>query len=276
MPPTAVSAAPLSATAPRWSGPRWPWWVFLLAVVLVFIKDLPVLLVGIWGGPDWVSQQAGALITMGVLLVLALCAALAVPGRLRADHLGLRRAAPAQIALWTGVALAAMYGPMLLGNALGQDASQDVSGMLGHGLANDLALVLAISVVGPVAEEFAHRAVLLRAAADALARWLPPRAALAIAMLVSSSLFMVVHVGAPPWQMATYFLIALALSAAYAFTGSLLAPLVPHLLNNAYASVTMAWSSNASLPVLAVALLSPVLGLALAWAVGKWLGWAKP
>lgn len=263
--PTDWSAEP--TTPPKWRRSTWPLWLFFATVFLIYLGDLPAMVLMMLGESGVISQQSGALLTSLTLLTLSVLAASLAPGRLTSDHLGLRGAPIRQVIIWTVIALVALYVPVFLGNAVSGSGSQDTSGLLGAGLANNLAMVLTVAAIGPLAEEVAFRGVLFRAAADGLARWLSPRVAAGLAMLASSFVFMVVHVGAPPWQLLAYFLFGVALCAGYWWTGSLLVALVPHLLNNAYACVRMALDAQAGPLVLAASILAPVLGVALALAL---------
>ncbi len=244
----------------------WPLWLFFLGVFLVFLKDIPGLLLTIVAGPTLLSPQLGALLGVSVLLLFALGTAALAPGRLSADQLGFVGTSIPRILAWTVAALAALYVPVWLGYFISDLGGQETTGIAGSRIVDGVAIVLTIAVVGPVAEEVAYRAVLFRAASDGLSRWLSPKLAAALAMAASSVVFMVVHAGAPGWHMLGYFCFGMVLCAAYWYTGSLFAALIPHLLNNAYAAVSMCLSDPQVHPVvLGIAWMTPVIGVGVVW-----------
>lgn len=254
------------AGAPWWRQGPWQLWVFFLGIVLIYFKDVPMLVVAMAGVE--IPQQYSALMSLLLLLAFALLSAAVARGRLRADDLGLIRPPLVPSLIGIVIAIAALYLPLLLSGGEGQDTS----GFLGQGLALDLAMIALISILGPVAEEFAFRGVLFRSAFDGLARWLPPKVAGGIAVVASAFVFMAVHVGAPALHLLSYFLYGLALAGLYWYTGSLYPPMVAHLLSNTYASMTTAVTAGASPAVVALAILSPVFGCAIALVIGKALG----
>lgn len=263
----ALAAPPLRA--PRWRRGGWPWWLALLMWLLLFVREIPGLVQGIMDDQNLLSIGAVTLLGVALLGVMAVGVAALAPGRLTAQHLGLERTTLVRVAVWSVAALVALYGVVWLGTTLAGTPSQDTNFGVGTNLASDVMLVLGIAAVGPVAEELAYRATLFRALTDGLGRRLPPTVAAALGVLVSSTVFMLAHTGAPPWHLAAYFAFGAVLAAGYWWTGSLYVALVPHLLNNAYAAVTLALAGQASPAVVAVAALAPVIGIGLAFALSR-------
>lgn len=238
--------------------------------LFIYFRELPALLPAFTGQPDLLSGGATTILGLSLLLLLALLAAALAPGKLRDFHVGLPGAAPLVSFVVVAVAgFIALYGPVALGSMLGTPSQSTDFGM-GKNLASDLMLVIAIGAIGPVAEEFAYRAVLIRSMSDGLSRWVKPRLAGAIAIVGSALIFTIAHTGAPLWHQLAYFLFALVLGAGYYWTGSLMVPLVPHLLNNAYVAFVMAQGAGSPLVTVA-ALLCPVIGVGLALGIGRLL-----
>lgn len=265
-PPGALVPPPPSA--PRWRRGSWPLWLAAVMWILLVVRDVPSLVQGLSGQDPSSAAGPATLLGLALLLAAALGVAALAPGRLTSAHLMLHRPTVLGVATVTVLSIAALYGVVWLGSVVSATPNQDTSFGMGKDLASDVMLVLAIGAIGPVAEEFAYRAVLLRAVSDGLARWLNPKPAAAIGVGVSSAVFASAHTGAPGWHLLAYFAFGTVLALGVWWTGSLYVAAIPHLLNNSYAAVTMALAAHASPTVVAVAVAGPVLGLALMVAVG--------
>lgn len=117
-------------------------------------------------------------------------------------------------------------------------ASETVSHALGFGqkIGWDVALVLGIAATAPLGEELLFRGLIYRSLRDGLAQWLPFKASAVLGLAVSSALFAVVHVGeGQVTQWPALFVVGALLALAYEWTGSLLAAMLIHSLNNAWA-----------------------------------------
>lgn len=117
-------------------------------------------------------------------------------------------------------------------------ASETVSHALGLGqkIGWDVALVLGIAATAPLGEELLFRGLIYRSLRDGLAQWLPFKASAVLGLAVSSALFAVVHVGeGQVTQWPALFVVGALLALAYEWTGSLLAAILIHSLNNAWA-----------------------------------------
>ncbi len=255
---------------PYWRRGSWPLWLVPVMWVLLFVRDLPGLALGILGEGS-ISTGAVTLTGLTLLLIAALGVAVLAPGRLTAQHLGLRRPKLLDVVIWTVASLVALYGVVWLGTVVSATPNQDTNFGMGKDVASDLMLVLGLGSIGPVAEEFAYRATLFRAVTDGVSRWLSPTLAGGVGVVVSSAIFMIAHTGAPAWHLAAYFAFAAVLAVGYWWTGSLYVALVPHLLNNSSIAVTLALAAKASPLVVVVAALGPLLGLGLAYGIGRLL-----
>ncbi len=265
---------PRPATAPRWQQGSWPVWVFFLALLLVLIKDVPAVVIAVVGGPTALGGGQTAMLTLILLLAAGLLAARTAPGRLTRAHLGLQAVPWRQLVLWGVIAIGALYVPLLVGTALGQTGAQDTNLGLGKSLISDVLLLVAAAGVGPVAEEIAYRAVMFRALCDGLAKRVSPRVAAGLAAVISAAVFSLVHVGAPPWHLASYFAFGLVLAVAYWWTGSLLVTVVPHVLNNTYSALALAKAADSAV-LMGVALLGPLVAAVLVFAIATGLGSAR-
>ena len=97
-------------------------------------------------------------------------------------------------------------------------------------------MVLAIAILAPLGEEWLFRGLFFRSLRDGLARWMPLRRSSAIGIALSSLLFAIMHIGdGQITQWPALFVMGVLLALTYEWTGSLLAPMLVHTLNNSFA-----------------------------------------
>lgn len=138
---------------------------------------------------------------------------------------------------------------------------------LGQGIWSDVIIVLAVAVMAPLSEELLFRGLFFRSLRDGLARWMPLCISGSVGIVLSSLLFTVMHVGdGQVTQWPALFVMGVLLALTYEWTGSLLAPMLVHALNNTFALFAMlslpdVRFSNHGIGLLAAC--SPLLVLAL-------------
>ena len=202
---------------------------------------------------DGLAAVAGAVVLF--LIVWAVAHRGANP--LTAATMGVRRTAfwPAlgwALAIMVGVVAAeSLY--LLLSGAGAQEEAAAAGGQMGVGAA--LLLVLGVAVLVPIAEEVAFRGYLF----PALTRWSGPWTAAVIAAI----LFGAAHVLAyPPEVLPALTFFGFGACLLYWFTGSLLPCIGLHALNN---GLVIAVTTDVPAGVIALAVLAPVIALALCW-----------
>ncbi|MEI2714495.1 MAG: CPBP family intramembrane glutamic endopeptidase [Nocardioides sp.] len=145
----------------------------------------------------------------------------------------------------------------------GVDAGQLRQLGFGSASLNDLLLVIAIAIVGPVFEEFLFRGLLYRSLRESLRRFGPPLA-VGVAGLVSALFFAGIH--GDPTQVALfpmYIVYGLVSVAVYELTGSLVAPVVMHAASNAWALAAPGLNGPVSTPAMILVVLAPVIAVLL-------------
>lgn len=218
---------------------RFAWWYSLLGGVLAAV----ILVALVWGllGTAWFMPAS--VIAPGLAFALAaLLAPVLASKRLYVQDypvISLR------LLVWQGVVVISMTVLLqVLVNLFeafvpeAKRASETVSHALGFGqkIGWDVALVLGIAATAPLGEELLFRGLIYRSLRDGLAQWLPFKASAVLGLAVSSALFAVVHVGeGQVTQWPALFVVGALLALAYEWTGSLLAAMLIHSLNNAWA-----------------------------------------
>lgn len=152
---------------------------------------------------------------------------------------------------------------------------------LGKNNLNDILLILSMTVFAPLGEEALYRGLIFRSLYDgipkiklaSLQRWLRPEFALGFALVVSAAIFAQAHGGeGQDAQTIALLLHGIIYALIFVISGSLLAAIMAHALNNAFALWQVFQAvPDVSLTPIATALiyLGPVLALALA------LGWQQ-
>ena len=109
---------------------------------------------------------------------------------------------------------------------------------LGQGIWPDAAVVIAVTVLAPLGEEWLFRGLFFRSLRDGLARWMPLTPAASLGAALSSLLFAQVHTNdGQTTQWPALFIMGILLALTYEWTGSLLAPMLVHALNNTFALI---------------------------------------
>jgi len=226
--------------------PQWPWWFALVGFLVgIFATFLLVGLVSaiVVGATGAKSDSPGLIVAGTILQGLAFAAsALFFASRVarpRAWHFGLRGAPFWPTIGWAALAVVTFYVlTIVYGLAVKPDAKQDTVKQLG-GDQGTLGLIIAgtmVIAVAPVAEEFFFRGFFYRA--------LRNRCSWALAAVIDGVLFGSIHYSGdgldgllilPPLAVLG-FLFCLA----YERTGTLLAPIGMHALNNTIAFAAQA------------------------------------
>ena len=211
------------------------------------------------GGRQAPAEIDGVAAVVGAVVLFAVVWAVAHRGAnpLTAATMGVRRTAfwPAlgwALAILVGaVAAESLY--LLVTGAGAEEEAAAVGGQMGLGAA--LLLVLGVAVLVPIAEEVAFRGYLF----PALTRWSGPWTAAVIAAL----LFGAAHVLAyPPEVLPALTFFGFGACLLYWLTGSLLPCIGLHAFNN---GLVIAVTTDVPPGVIAVAVLAPVISLALCW-----------
>ena len=106
----------------------------------------------------------------------------------------------------------------------------------GAALGDDVAMLAAIAVVAPLAEELLFRGLLHRGLRDLLLTRLPAGWSIAVATKLSSVAFQQIHLDPEQMQMAPVYLLVGALTAlTYEFAGSIYASIAVQAATNAFA-----------------------------------------
>ena len=221
---------------------RFAWWYFALGAAVM----AGGLTIAGWVHYHW-AQGNGVLKHAGVLLYgpVFICTALLTPclasGRVYAHDYP----APMDLKGWRIGVVALMTVMIQIAVTIFESTVQDArqasetvahSLGLGRGLWSDTAMVLAVTVLAPLGEEWLFRGLFFRSLRDGLAHWMPLTLAACIGTALSSLLFALVHTG--DGQMAQWpalFIMGMLLALTYEWTGSLLAPMLVHAFNNMFA-----------------------------------------
>ncbi|MFV0600987.1 MAG: lysostaphin resistance A-like protein [Brachymonas sp.] len=221
---------------------RFAWWYFALGAAVM----AGGLTIAGWVHHRW--AQGGSVLThAGVLLygLVFICTALLTPwlasGRVYAHDYP----APGGLIGWRMGVVALMTVTIQIAVTIFESTVQDArqasetvarSLGLGRGLWPDTAMVLAVTVLAPLGEEWLFRGLFFRSLRDGLARWMPLTLAACIGTALSSLLFALVHTGdGQMTQWPALFIMGMLLALTYEWTGSLLAPMLVHALNNMFA-----------------------------------------
>lgn len=216
---------------------NWRWW-FGLVVVATFTLSM-------------VFLNAKHHVSLGIILLVTMALSLAVkPRGIRTQDFGFQLPKPIKVLLWTLLGFAVFTGLTYWfehSNPAAKEASKQVIESLsfGENYRRDLLLILTVGVFAPLNEELIYRAVLFRGIWNSLLKQqrigfgserTKKLISFAIAAGVSSYFFMTAHGGeGQDTQIYMIFLLGVMACGLYALTGSLLAPILVHSLNNTFA-----------------------------------------
>lgn len=227
---------------------RFRWWFALLGAGLLALAAMAM---------GWIYTAlpplSPALEALSLVLPSLLCAAIALGlprgllGPLRAQDFPVHRPK----GLWLMVALAFVLITIAvrlweLLSPVAQEAAQTVTlGLnLGRSPWADGIVILVVAVAAPLGEELFFRGLIFRALRDGGLRRLSRPVAVAIAVALSSLAFGLVHTA--PGQDAQFWMICLmgaVMALSYEITGSLLAAIMVHAMNNSLAALQNFWLS---------------------------------
>ena len=240
---------------PGWQAP-WPLWTAPVGLITAFAAALvgAVLLgaVAAIAGVDVGDEPPGVLIGATVVQDLALIAtAIWFAGRVRrvrAADFGLRPVALGTALRFTGLAwLTFILATYVWSIALGLDEPDNLPDELGadESTAALVAVLLLVTVLAPIAEEFFFRGFFF----TALRSWRGPWIAAAITGIV----FGAIHLGSSEIEFIVPLMaFGFVLCMLYWRTGSLLPPIALHALNNGLAfGVSEKWSALAVIGLMA-------------------------
>lgn len=162
---------------------------------------------------------------------------------------------------------------------LAEQAAQTVTDGLNLGqnpLADGL-IILAVTLAAPLGEELFFRGLIHRSLRDGLLRRTPKWLAVAVATVLSSLAFALAHTApGQEHQIWMICLMGMGMALSYEMTGTLLAPIMIHTLNNSLAALQNFWIATPGTMshdgLLALVALSPVLAYLLARRLGQMLG----
>ena len=223
---------------------RFVWWYTLLGLLVLSLGVLGAAwLQHLWEKQNSPWQHAAVLLLGPTFIIAALLPPLLASRRIEAPDYP----APKGLLVWrVGMVLAMTLLIQIIVAAFeafvpgARAASETVaySLNLGQGFWPDAAMVLAIAILAPLGEEWLFRGLFFRSLRDGLARWMPLRRSSAIGIALSSLLFAIMHIGdGQITQWPALFVMGVLLALTYEWTGSLLAPMLVHALNNTFALI---------------------------------------
>lgn len=260
---------------------RFRWWFAPLGVALFFglMFGLGAAIPGVPKAP--VTRALFLGLPSFVFAAIALGLPRAIIGPLTSDEVGLRpgRRVPLVVisgacAIIAGVALWEALSPTA------RAASETVAHSLGVGRSQvaDALTLLAIGTLAPVGEELFFRGLIYRALRDGLARWVSLKVTVPVGVILSALVFGISHQS--EGQIAQLWALVVTgavLAVAYELSGSLMAPVLIHAINNSFAAVQAFGMAGADEARLLIAVLGPMLpvlaflimrGLRRAWKTG--------
>lgn len=275
-----------------WSLPvrNWKWWYILVAMAAAFILPLiPTIVVtivtmgqGMEDPMPFLNAYAKHLevlkFTIFAIVPIFLMALLGWRWTRRGD-LGLDTNHITKIAIASVVGFAFYIGATYTFTQLvsgASEASKQVGNSLGIGksLSEDILTILLVACLTPIAEEIFFRGFLFRSLRDGLSNtfeffkkhfWIT----LLVANLVSSYFFMMSHGGGgQELQLYMIGLMGVIAATAYAWTGSIYAPILIHGFNNTYAMYELGKAHFVN-PTLSLALIAsiPFLTIAIVYVI---------
>ncbi|QTD46857.1 CPBP family intramembrane glutamic endopeptidase [Ottowia testudinis] len=236
---TRPSVAPPSP-APRWSAltvGAWRWWYAVLGAVLVIgglaLINLPGLN-NVWG-------QALQFVLYALIAVLL---PWVLSRRAFAADWGWNVARPWRAAFIMGALTALLVCVVNVIEARDAAAAQASDTVLrgfgfGQSAAFDIGMVLCIVALAPWGEEMLFRGLLYRSLRDGLARYVPVGVSAVVGAALSAWLFASSH-GGEGFDQQLWLLAGMGLLAvlAYEWTGSIIAPVMLHSINNSVTMIT--------------------------------------
>jgi membrane protease YdiL (CAAX protease family) len=249
--PLAWSQPPAGAGAPAGSDelPPWPPWAPLAAMAMTFVAALIgfialaviVELAGGDAGDDSPAVNIGATVVQDLALIASavILARLLAPAAASAWHFGLRHTRFWPAVGWIIVAWLGLFAFAFLWEVLvNPDAQDDLPSELGADDSNValVAVALLVCVLAPIAEEFFFRGFFF----PAMRRWV----GLIPGAIITGVVFGGIHAGGTPLELLVVLMVfGFLLCLLYVWTGSLIAPIVLHALNNAIAlGVSQDWT----------------------------------
>lgn len=144
---------------------------------------------------------------------------------------------------------------------------------IGESFWDDLWLIFAIVLFGPIVEELTFRWLIYSLVKKAFSTFISLKISIIIAMVISSWAFMVIH-GANEQisQHFALFIVGLILALIYEISGSIVVPIIAHCLNNAlalYQNITQAHISFASNWLLLAVILLPFVSFLIIFIMQK-------
>lgn len=244
----------------------WPWWLAVVAYVAIGVGSV---LAGFaaFALPEHLRLAWLPFFQQFLFLVLAVLIPILAVSHFRPSYLGLRRV-PWGRALLGAAAFVAVInlGEFIITTTSGNssDTESDLVNMgLGSSLAAEIGIVLAITVVAPVAEELIVRGVIYRSLRDSLSRF-GTVVGITVGGGIATMVFVDLH-DAKGLTIGLFVLMGVAMIALYEWTGSLLAPIVAHSLNNSLAILFVMTKVAPTSPLIAVAVAGgPILATLLA------------
>lgn len=223
------------------------WWIVPLAYLLslVVLVGMPILLMNV---PPTVMQN----LSFVMFVVLATLLPLLFVRPVLRKHVGLQVKGDitwGRITLVTLIGYAALYLVSTIFESSSQEAAQSGEVVMrsfgfGQGTTSDILMMLAVTILAPLGEEALYRGLLFKGLFDGLKnieaerfkKWLRPEVILLVALLISAQLFTSAHGGdGQDAQLVALFIHAIIYALIYAFSGSLIAPIMAHSLNNSTA-----------------------------------------
>ncbi|MFT4035490.1 MAG: type II CAAX endopeptidase family protein [Patulibacter sp.] len=258
----------------------WPWWIafLVLASALLAIIGagliLGLILTAASGDRHAIDDYdyLFGLVQDLAWIAVAIAVPLLIVRWIRPEHLGLRGRPPARSAV-KGVLvlvgfylLAAVYSAAM---GLDSDSNQLLKDTgFGEALGKDVAYALLYAVAAPVAEELLFRGVVFASLRDGLRSRFGRGPAVALAALISGSIFGAAHIGGGQDSFIPVLLaLGVLLALAYEWSGTLYVPIAIHSVNNAVATGSSAdptadW-------IFGLIALSPLLALLFAFALSR-------
>lgn len=250
-------------------------WYVLVAYLISMVAPVGLsVLGGLFGFEGSFGGKWASCLQFVLFAVLCIGFVWAIQGRPLASDWGLMFNQPKRILFFVlafsvlflavSYALEAVFEPM---------AKASKQGFVGLGLDHSsiaIPLILTVTVFAPIGEEFLYRGLMFRALRDGLTKYLSLKHTIMVAIVLSALAFAFSHGGTEQKpQLAALALMGVLLALSYQLTGSLIAPIMIHSINNTCVLLIGSWMYKDAVTVspamLGLIALGPVITFVLVW-----------
>lgn len=240
------------------------WWYAVVGVaVFAALQPAVAMAVKAFGLSEGMTRLFSGTLGFSLFALVAILVPRVFAGSVSRADFGLAKLRWWRI-IWTAILVDIVLTVIVdLWSSMGSNADtkdQVVQSMgLGQSVAGDFAMIIAVVILAPICEELFFRGLIFRALRDGGARFVPLPVSIAAAALISGLCFAAVHNA--PGQEAQFAILVISgilWAVLYEISGSILAPILVHAVNNAMsAQFTMVSNPDVTLSA-------------------AWLGWIVP